>query len=217
MLALASLALSLPAQQQQQAILPENSTAILPENSTAPLPELAQTDNSTASIPQQQQQGQQQQQAQGQQQGAGIPLQQGLQQESDTSLNLLTHFRAWTCGERMYRLAPNSTTHGGCPKFSVPILEKLECDKAVCSAMAPGKEMNPYNVDNKEGAGAGKYHVRAARPLAAPSPPADPRAPRSPGRRGRSARTTTSGRRAATARPTRPTSRTRSTAPTRRW
>ena len=52
MLALASLALSLPAQ-QQQAILPENSTAILPENSTAPLPELAQTDNSTASIPQQ--------------------------------------------------------------------------------------------------------------------------------------------------------------------
>ena len=80
MLALASLALSLPAQQQQQAILPDNSTAILPENSTAPLPELAQTDNSTASIPEQQQQGQQQ--------GAGIPLQQGLQQDSDTSLNL---------------------------------------------------------------------------------------------------------------------------------
>ena len=50
----------------------------------------------------------------------------------------------------------------------MPVLEKLECDKAVCSAMAPGKEMNPYNVDNKEGAGAGKYHVRAARPLAAP-------------------------------------------------
>ena len=131
MLALASFALSLPAQQQQQAIVPENSTAIAPDNSTAPLPEL----------------------------------------------NLLTHFRAWTCGERMYRLAPNSTTHGGCPKFSVPILEKLECDKAVCSAMAPGKEMNPYNVDNKEGAGAGKYHVRAARPLAAPLGPADPPPP----------------------------------------
>ena len=42
------------------------------------------------------------------------------------------------------------------------------CDQAVCSAMAPGKEMNPYNVDKKEGAGAGKYLVRAARPLAAP-------------------------------------------------
>ena len=160
MLALATLALSLPAQQQQQAILPENSTAILPENSTAPLPELAQTDNSTASIPQQQQQGQQQQQQQGQQQGAGIPLQQGLQQESDTSLNLLTHFRAWTCGERMYRLAPKDA---GCPKFTAPLMDKGACDQAVCSAMAPGKEMNPYNVDNKEGAGAGKYHVRGRR------------------------------------------------------
>ena len=38
MLALASFALSLPAQQQQQAIVPENSTAIAPDNSTAPLP-----------------------------------------------------------------------------------------------------------------------------------------------------------------------------------
>jgi hypothetical protein len=36
MLALASFALSLPAQQQQQAIVPENSTAIAPDNSTAP-------------------------------------------------------------------------------------------------------------------------------------------------------------------------------------
>ena len=118
----------------------------------------------------------------------------------------------------MYRLSPNSTSGvgGGCPKFSVPILEKLECDKAVCSAMAPGNEMNPYNVDNKEGAGAGKYHVRAAAPSPRPSAPPTPR-PRSPGSRARSARTTTSGRRAATARPTRPTSRTRSTAPTRRW
>ena len=47
MLALASSALSLPAQQQKLAIAPDNSTAPLPE------------------------------------------------------LNLLTHFRAWTCGERM--------------------------------------------------------------------------------------------------------------------
>ena len=149
MLALASSALSLPAQQQKLAIAPDNSTAPLPE------------------------------------------------------LNLLTHFRAWTCGERMYRLAPKDA---GCPKFTAPLMDKGACDQAVCSAMAPGKEMNPYNVDNKEGAGAGKYHVRALRPR-----------PRSPGSRGRSARTTTSGRRAATARPTRPTSRTRSRAPTRRW
>ena len=163
MLALASSALSLPAQQQKLAIAPDNSTAPLPE------------------------------------------------------LNLLTHFRAWTCGERMYRLAPKDA---GCPKFTAPLMDKGACDQAVCSAMAPGKEMNPYNVDNKEGAGAGKYHVPPAPsppPLAAPSPPADPRGPRPPYRRGRSASTTTSGRRAATARPTRPTSRTRSTAPTRRW
>ena len=111
MLALGSFALSLPAQQQQQAIVPVNSTAILPENSSTPLPEL----------------------------------------------NLLTHFRAWTCGERMYRLAPKDA---GCPKFTAPLMDKGACDQAVCSAMAPGKEMNPYNVDNKEGAGAGKYHVR---------------------------------------------------------
>jgi len=125
MLALASFALSLPAQQQQQVIAPDNSTAPLPE------------------------------------------------------LNLLTHFRAWTCGERMYRLAPNSSTHAGCPPPSVPVLEKLECDKAVCSAMAPGNEMNPYNVDNEEGAGAGKYHVRAARPSPRPSaPPTPPPLPR---------------------------------------
>ena len=169
MLALASSALSLPAQQQKLAIAPDNSTAPLPE------------------------------------------------------LNLLTHFRAWTCGERMYRLAPKDA---GCPKFTAPLMDKGACDQAVCSAMAPGKEMNPYNVDKKEGAGAGKYHVRALRPLAAPprrapSPlprrPPTPAAPAPPDRRGRSASTTTSGRRAATARPTRPTSRTRSTAPTRRW
>ena len=120
MLALASSALSLPAQQQKLAIAPDNSTAPLPE------------------------------------------------------LNLLTHFRAWTCGERMYRLAPKDA---GCPKFTAPLMDKGACDQAVCSAMAPGKEMNPYNVDNKEGAGAGKYHVRAARPLAAPLGPADPPPP----------------------------------------
>ena len=67
MLALASSALSLPAQQQKLAIAPDNSTAPLPE------------------------------------------------------LNLLTHFRAWTCGERMYRLAPKDA---GCPKFTAPLMDK---------------------------------------------------------------------------------------------